>query len=438
MIKFNNSNQTTFNRQHRSGSHKEQPLLFPISKSDFMLKVQNTPLLWVIILIAFLGFSTNGIYAQPDSIYKGDTVRVTAPNFLDTRIVGKFIGLRNDSLQVHTYKQDFFIPLRRITKLEVALGKKSNAEKGLIIGALVGGLGLGIIAAIAVSDKQGLWFLPTPSQAFLGVFPFGSLIGGLTGAIIGSVIESTRWVKVPLKGLSVGKRKTTPVLKTEGPEGKPIQPAGKPVRRWSLSFSLGTTSSGPAKDIEKAMIRDGFDETLPGGWFWGSVEHPVSHTGLEGIGFPWTIQISYAINQRFDGVLLISHTPIGKTVGYRADPEIHLSVYYYSTVISPLFLYKPFRILYIGLGPALFINKIEQESGGKLIYCKQKSHFGALLQASLQYPQKKLLFLQCNVQYRYMGKATFGPFKRTSLAQLYSFEANFSHVFIGFGFGIRL
>ena len=438
MIKFNNSNQLTFNRQHTLGSHEEQPLLFSISKPDFMLKVQNTPLLWVVILIAFIGFSTNEVHAQPDSIYKGDTVRVTAPNFLDTRIVGKFIGLRNDSLQVHTYKQDFFIPLRRITKLEVAMGKECNTEKGLIIGALVGGLGLGIIAAIAVSDKQGVWFFPTPSQAFLGVFLFGYLIGGLTGAIIGSVIEPTRWVKVPLKGLSVGERKMTLVLKTDEPQRKPMQPPGAPVQWWSFSFSLGTTSSGPAKDIEKAMIRDGFDETLPGGWFWGSVEHPVSHTGLEGIGFPWTIQISYAINQRFDGVLLISHTPIGKTVGYRADPEIHLSVYYYSTVISPLFLYKPFRILYIGLGPALFINKIEQESGGKLIYCKQKSHFGALLQASLQYPQKKLLFLQCNVQYRYMGKATFGPFKRTSLAQLYSFEANFSHIFIGFGFGIRL
>ena len=392
MIKFNNSNQLTLNRQHRSGSHEEQPLLFSINKPDFMLKVQNTPLLWVVILIAFLGFSTNGIYAQPDSIYKGDSVRVTAPNFLDTRIVGKLMGLRNDSLQVHTYKQDFFIPLCRITKLEVALGKKSNTEKGLIIGALVGGIGLAIILAIAVSDKQDEWFMPTPSEAFRAGFLFGSLLGGLAGAIIGSGIESTRWVKVPLKGLSVGERKTTPVLKTEGPEGKPIQPSGKPVRRWSLSFSLGTTSSGPAGAVEDAMIRDGFDETSPGGWWHrGPVEHPYSHTGFGGSGFPWSIQMEYYVNQKCDAALLISHNPIGETAGYRADPETHLYINYCSTVISPLFLYKPFRILYVGLGPALFINKIRQKSLGKIICREQKSHFGVLLQASLQYPQKTLL-----------------------------------------------
>jgi len=92
MIKFNNGNQTTFNRQHRSGSHEEQPLLFSISKPDFMLKVQNTPLLWVIILIAFLGFSTNGIYAQPDSIYKGDTRPGYGPKFSRHTYSGKAHG----------------------------------------------------------------------------------------------------------------------------------------------------------------------------------------------------------------------------------------------------------------------------------------------------------------------------------------------------------
>ncbi|MCD6166639.1 hypothetical protein J7K19_08045, partial [bacterium] len=88
------------------------------------------------------------------------------------------------------------------------------------------------------------------------------------------------------------------------------------------------------------------------------------------------------------------------------------------------------------------INKIEQEDVGEIIYREQKSLFGVLLQASLLYPQKTRFFVQCNVQYRYLGKATFGPFKDTyrgiSLAQLNPFEANFSHVFVGFGIGIRL
>jgi len=393
---------------------------------------------WVKVPLEGLSVSPAILYAH-DSLYQGDTIRVTALNYLGGRVVGKLMGLRNDSLQLHVYKRDFFIPLRRITKLEVARGKKRNAKKGSIIGALGGGLGLGLIGAFGASGEQGFGPSPSPGQAFGGGFFIGSLLGGLTGAIIGSGIESTRWVKVPLKGLSV---KETPVLKTEGPERKPMQPAGAPARRWSLSFSLGATSSGPAKDIEKAMIRDGFDETSPGGFFGGPVGHPFSNTGFGEIGFPWSIQMEYFVNQKCDAALLISHNPIGLTSGYRTGPETYLFLNYYSTVISPILLCKLSRILYLGLGPALSINKMEQESGGEIIYREQKSHFGVLLQASLLYPQKTRFFVQCNVQYRYLGKATFGPFKDpyrgTSLAQLNPFEANFSHVFVGFGIGIRL
>ena len=219
-----------------------------------------------------------------------------------------------------------------------------------------------------------------------------------------------------------------------------MQPAGKPVRRWSLFFSLGTTSSGPAGAVEDAMIRDGFDETSPGGWWHrGPVEHPYSHTGFGGSGFPWSIQMEYYVNQKCDAALLVSHNPIGLTFGYRTDPEIILDLNYYSTLVSPMLVYKLFDILHLGLGPALFINKIEQPGSDKR---EQKSHFGVLLQASLLYPQKTRFLVQCNIQYRYLGKATFGPFKdtyrATSFAQLNPFEANFSHVFVGFGIGIRL
>ena len=399
------------------------------------MKTRNTLKLLTVVLT----LSPAILYAQSDSLYQGDTIRVTAPNYIGGRVVGKLMGLRNDSLQLHVHKQDFFIPLRRIAKLEVARGKKRNAKKGFIIGALGGGLGLGVIGTVDASNEQGLG--PSPGEAFVGGFFAGSLFGGLTGAIIGSGIESTRWVKVPLEGLSVGERKTTPVLKTEGPERKPMQPAGAPARRWSLSFTFGTTTSGPAKDIEKAMIRDGFDETSPG-FFWGPVKHPFSNTGSGEIGVPWSIQMEYFVNQKCDAALLVSHNPIGLTFGYRTGPETYLFLNYYSTVISPILLCKLSRILYLGLGPALSINKIEQEDVGEIIYREQKSLFGVLLQASLLYPQKTRFLVQCNIQYRYLGKATFGPFKdtyrATSFAQLNPFEANFSHVFVGFGIGIRL
>ncbi|RKY84500.1 hypothetical protein DRP98_04805, partial [candidate division KSB1 bacterium] len=126
------------------------------------MKTSNTLKFLAIILVTILNFSPAILYAQSDSLYQGDTIRVTAPNYIGGRVVGKLMGLRNDSLQLHVHKRDFFIPLRRIAKLEVARGKKRNAKRGFVIGALGGGLGLGTIAAIDVSDEQDGWFVLTP------------------------------------------------------------------------------------------------------------------------------------------------------------------------------------------------------------------------------------------------------------------------------------
>ncbi|GAB4343891.1 MAG: hypothetical protein Kow0037_32270 [Calditrichia bacterium] len=105
-------------------------------------------------------------------------------------------------------------------------------------------------------------------------------------------------------------------------------------------------------------------------------------------------------------------------------------------------LYKPVGFLHLGGGPAWFISKIEQESGDEIIYRELKGKPGIVLTTSLICPQKTRFFIRLDMQYRYVGKMTFGPFKETyraiSLAQLNAFSANFSHTFVGLGLGIRL
>ncbi|RKY78924.1 hypothetical protein DRQ00_04425, partial [candidate division KSB1 bacterium] len=116
------------------------------------MKTRNTLKLLTVVFT----LSPAILYAQSDSLYQGDTIRVTAPNYIGGRVVGKLMGLRNDSLQLHVHKRDFFIPLRRIAKLEVARGKKRNTKKGAIIGGGVTGVTIATLGIIArTSDGWG-------------------------------------------------------------------------------------------------------------------------------------------------------------------------------------------------------------------------------------------------------------------------------------------
>jgi hypothetical protein len=359
------------------------------------------------------------------------------------------------------------IPRNQVKAVEIVCGRKKNIGKGVLIGTAVGGIGLGLLAAREASDKQGKLLVPPPEEAFASGFLIGGLLGAGAGAIIGAGTYSHRWKEIPLEELDSllapppehplqpEPRPSRPVAGEKPPAGdaatlesgsSPESIQRKPGRRFQISFLIGWSIGGPGKDIESAMRRDGWDETEP---IWplsfGYVseperwqEHPYSENGFGNIGFPWALQISYAINQRFDGALLVSHAPIGMTYGYRSAPENHLTLNYYQTTASVMVILKMPGVLQIGLGPALMFTKIEQEE----MYREKKTRLGVLVQLTAQYPKQTRFFVNLNFQYRWMPKATFGPFKDTyhgnSLAQLNPFEANFSHTFLGFGFGIRL
>jgi hypothetical protein len=398
------------------------------------MKIRNFLKFLAIILIPILHLSPGILYAQVDSLYKGDTIRVTAPKYLAQSLTGTFSELKKDSLAFNIYEKVLFaIPLQQITKLEVARGEEGNALKGAIIGALSGGLGLGLIAAIDASGKQKGWFTATPGQAFVsGLIP-GLLLGSVTGAIIGSGSKSVRWVEVSIEAISVGERTQVMTAELREKETKVIEQerAVTPKRRWRFSVTVGTTNSGPASDIEKAMVRDGFDKTVPPSFLGGPVKNPFSKTGFGEIGALWSMQLSYLLNQSFECAVLFSRAAIGTTSGY-TDPAIFLDLDYYATTISPMIIYKAPSILQLGFGPGVFINKIGQD---------EKTRLGGVFQATLLFPQQTLFFVKLDAQYRLVPKATYGPFKAgmgNAVRYLQSFEADFSHLFVSFGFGIHL
>ena len=121
----------------------------------------------------------------------GSTVRITV-DANGSR--GHFFGVHGESLLLEDYGATQSIPLRDID--EVAR-QGSYAKHGAITGAIIGGVTLGALGALAVSatceDTNTHCRGDYPIVAAYG-FALGGAGGGLVGGLIGFAIK--RWVRV--------------------------------------------------------------------------------------------------------------------------------------------------------------------------------------------------------------------------------------------------
>jgi len=87
------------------------------------------------------------------------------------------------------------VPLDSIRRLEVATATSSNAGRGFVWGAAIGGgAGLVIVGAAAA---EGGDFAPTVGELPQGALA-GALMGGVVGLVVGSLSHHTDWQEVPL------------------------------------------------------------------------------------------------------------------------------------------------------------------------------------------------------------------------------------------------
>jgi hypothetical protein len=208
------------------------------------------------------------------------------------------------------------------------------------------------------------------------------------------------------------------------------------AHRWHLTASVGTTSSGPASDIERAMVASGFNQTYHG--FLGPLTYPFSHTGIGEIGTPWMIAIRYSINPRVSVGFVLSDAPIGRTSGYGNGR--HLTVQYSVFVFSPIVGLQYEDIVRFGLGPAVFKTRCREEYAGRE---DSATKIGALLDLGISRPLFSSPFcVDLGVQYRYLGETHIGPYQSTDLGTFTAIfpvsSVTYNHIFVAVGLGVRL
>jgi hypothetical protein len=107
-----------------------------------------------------------------------------------------------------------------------------------------------------------------------------------------------------------------------------------PTKRWSVVVATGPTSSGLAAQLEAGMrsahFGDDFDE----------VHFPFSGTAYGDAGFPWLVDVHYAVRDRYGVGLIVSQAAIGSTFGNRNFFNF-LSLDYAVSTVAPIFSVEP-------------------------------------------------------------------------------------------------
>jgi hypothetical protein len=153
-----------------------------------------------LLSIAALFAGASSLAAQ-DSVHiaTGNRVRVTAPRISGTRIVGTYARMDADTFVVEVGGDTRSFPRTAVIRLEVSVGRKGNAEKGALYGALLGA-GIG---ALALGTSSLCADLEAGGTCALVGAGGGGLGGLLIGALIGSVSKTDRWQTVPVAAAPV-------------------------------------------------------------------------------------------------------------------------------------------------------------------------------------------------------------------------------------------
>ena len=125
---------------------------------------------------------------------------------------GALRALTSDSVFVQLFEEaeSLALPLDSVERLDVLRGRKAHTTGGVLLGAIVAGIGGGIIATLSYEEPEpctewcffeGMW--GAADDPFGTGFVVGAAIGGFVGGWIGSMMKTDKWEEVPLDRLQV-------------------------------------------------------------------------------------------------------------------------------------------------------------------------------------------------------------------------------------------
>lgn len=142
--------------------------------------------------------------AQVNGLSKGDRVKVTIKGKSHERYIGYVVEQSSFAILLRHNKTNMSLPLNSIESIYVKRGDKRRTGLGIGIGLVSGG----IIGALHTKKPN------YEEDLFAGLDNFvkvsgGAVIGSLTGALIGSMFKTKRWLPIPITHPLTNRHKTT-------------------------------------------------------------------------------------------------------------------------------------------------------------------------------------------------------------------------------------
>lgn len=429
--------------------------------------------LFAILLVLLAGGLTILSAAQPDSSSTGVLLRLTTSAEPPQKVTGTLLAANNDSLVILANQQHQAIAREILQKAEICTGWQRDTGKGALRGAVLGGIGLGLSAAVYATKETDDWLKPSPGVAFLIGGIEGGLFGALVGAIIGSGSYSPKWKEIPADSLAkltsgIPSIKPEPVVAPatrlqisadhKSPKRKPGT-SHAPEEKCSLNAdslakllpaiptrqqetvvapSTGIQTSDDDKILGKtqAQARNKFrnlEFSISVGCISGGPpnkienvftihnladtppsfifkENPRPFTKTNSI--PMNFSVSYRFARKWGVGFVCSKTIDGTTYGYRKPKPPDWES------INMEIDYET-----ITLAPLLYIHppKVFKIGLGPAFFStsakgaqqgrkSSQNKMGLLADLRLNLPQNTTFFVELVVQYRYIPKCTIGPF----------------------------
>jgi len=172
--------------------------------------------------------------------------------------------------------------------------------------------------------------------------------------------------------------------------------ARRPRRRLSFVFEVGRSFGGPGAGLVDQLRVAGFDDTDPGGCFLIGCSGPTAHPTHERPSGAAGLTARFAINHRLAVGVGYGNTPLGGSMGYRADTaSVFGGDYIFShwdvTFAWAAAFWKPAPALRLGGGPGWY--RLENTPEGSKV-----SQIGLMVEAGAELPADRRFFLDLAVR----------------------------------------
>lgn len=205
-----------------------------------------------------------------------------------------------------------------------------------------------------------------------------------------------------------------------------------------LTFSLigGTTSSGPGDDMTATFVARDFEHRDTCNVWPCPDIGDMTETGIGATGYPFVLDLRYAVLPWMGIGAQYGKTEIGATKGTNTDTNRYLRLRYETDVTAPTVWVSWRDMVRVAAGYARYGAKVTREDQGRASEDSEEVIWGPLLEGALAVRVLPQVALEARFQHRPVGEVAYGPYavsERNSNELYAPATADFSHWFAGVG-----